>query len=149
MKVDFYHLGRDPAEKVLAGIARNTLKAGERLLVVSDDAAQLGLVSTALWEESATSFLAHGRAGSPDDGRQPILLSGAMEAANGARYCAIADGRWREAGAGGSAFDRVFFLFGEAAVDAARDCWKALRGREGLDRRYWAQSPGGKWEQKG
>ena len=35
MKVDFYQLGRDPAEKVIAGIARNTLKAGERLLVVS------------------------------------------------------------------------------------------------------------------
>ena len=37
MKVDFYQLSRDPADKVVPLLARNTLKAGERLLVVSAD----------------------------------------------------------------------------------------------------------------
>ena len=35
MKVDFYQLSRDPADKVVPLLTRNTLKAGERLLVVS------------------------------------------------------------------------------------------------------------------
>lgn len=145
MKVDFYHLARDPAHKAIAGIARNTLKAGERLLVVSADDAQLALVSTSLWEESPTSFLANGRAGTPDDARQPILLSPSPDPANGARFCAFADGLWRDT----EGFERIFFLFGADTVDAARACWTALRGRDGLERRYWAQSPAGKWEQKG
>ena len=35
VRVDFYQLARDPAEAVLPLIARNTLAAGERLVVVS------------------------------------------------------------------------------------------------------------------
>ncbi len=147
MKVDFYQLGRDPAEKVIAGIARNTLKAGERLLVVSGEQPQLARIGAALWEESATSFLAHGRAGTPDDARQPVLLSDQPRPANGARYLALADGQWRE-GEGKAQFDRVFYLFGGDTVPAARQCWTALKGRDGLERRYWEQVDG-KWVQRG
>ena len=39
MRVDFYQLSRDPAETVLPLLARNTLRAGERLLIVSTDEA--------------------------------------------------------------------------------------------------------------
>ena len=95
MRVDFYQLSRDPAEKVLPLLARNTLKAGERLLAVSADEAQLARIGDALWEPRE-SFLANGRAGGPHDARQPVLLSDRVEPANGARYFAIADGLWRE-----------------------------------------------------
>ena len=141
MRVDFYQLSRDPAEGVLPQIARNSLKAGERLLVVSAAQDQLGRISEALWTRWADSFLAHGRAGGEHDARQPILLSGTVEPRNGARFRAIAVGVWRE---GDPAFDRTFYLFDEATLQPARDCWRMLGMREGIDRRFWKQE-GAKW----
>ncbi|OYW16452.1 MAG: DNA polymerase III subunit chi [Novosphingobium sp. 12-64-8] len=140
MRVDFYQLTRDPAELVLPLIARNTLGAGERLLVVSDDAAQLGRVSEALWTRLPESFLAHGRAGGEHDARQPILLSDRAEPANGAKFVALADGVWREA----DDVTRVFLLFPPERIDDARGCWRMLGTRDGVERKYWRQD-GGKW----
>ena len=139
MRVDFYQLSRDPAEATVPLIARNTMKAGERLLVVSGDDAQLDRIDEALWSRLRESFLAHGRAGLPDEDRQPILLSDRPVAANGARYMAIADGKWRE-GEGNLA--RLFFLFDDATIRHARETWKALSSREGLERHFWKQEDG-------
>lgn len=142
MRVDFYQLSRDPAEAVLPLIARNTLVAGERLVVVSEDAAQLDRIDRELWVRLPESFLAHGRAGGAHDARQPILLSDAVVAHNGARFCALADGIWRE---GEPAFARSFFLFGEATVGEARACWRRLGERDGIERRFWKQDERGRW----
>lgn len=141
MRVDFYQLSRDPAEAVLPLIARNTLKAGERLLVVSGDDDQLGRVSEQLWGRVADSFLAHGIAGGAHDARQPILLSGETAATNGATYLAIADGVWRE---GETPFARTFYIFDDITLQPARDCWRALGQRDGVERRFWKQQDG-KW----
>ncbi|MGQ4828389.1 DNA polymerase III subunit chi, partial [Enterococcus faecalis] len=81
VRVDFYQLTRDPAELVVPLIARATLGAGARLLVLSEAEAQLDRVSAALWQRFADSFLAHGRAGGAHDARQPILLAEAGEGA--------------------------------------------------------------------
>jgi DNA polymerase-3 subunit chi len=141
MRVDFYQLSRDPAELVLPQIARNTLRAGERLLVVSGDAEQLGRISMGLWGRIADSFLAHGIAGGEHDARQPILLADSMQPVNGARFVAIADGMWRDAE---PEFERTFYVFGETTLQAARDCWRMLGARDGVERRFWKQQ-GGKW----
>jgi DNA polymerase-3 subunit chi len=140
MRVDFYQLSRDPAEKVLPLLARNTLNAGARLLVVSGDDAQLDRIGQALWEPR-DSFLANGRAGQSHEERQPILLSDRTEPANGARYLALADGVWRE---GEGQFERTFLLFDDVTVQGARECWRALGAREGVERRFWKQQ-GGRW----
>ena len=144
MKVDFYQLSRDPADIALAALARATLSAGERMLVVSAEGGLLAAIDTALWTQRPESFLAHGFAGGPDDERQPILLSDACEAANGARFVALADGRWRDEALG---FERVFLLFDKATIEDARARWRALDAAEGVERRYWEQV-GGKWEQR-
>lgn len=141
MRVDFYQLSRDPVEAALPLIARAALGAGERLLVVSADDAQLGRISDALWQRIPASFLAHGRAGQVHDARQPILLSGTADPANGARFMAIADGEWRDHD---PAFERTFYFFGESTLQPARDCWRALGERDGLERHFWKQQ-GGKW----
>jgi len=146
LRVDFYQLQRDPAETVLALIARNTLNAGERLLVVSSDDTQLERIARELWSRNPESFLANGRAGGEDDARQPILLSDETSAANGARFCALADGVWRE---GAQPFARSFLLFGEDTLQAARDCWRMLGKREGLERHFWKQDEGGRWREAG
>ncbi|WP_408589596.1 DNA polymerase III subunit chi [Novosphingobium sp.] len=142
MRVDFYQLTRDPAELVLPLIARNTMTANERLLVVSDDAAQLARISDALWTRLPESFLAHGLAGGEHDTRQPILLSATPEPANGARFIALADGVWRES----EGTTRAFLLFPPDRIDDARACWRMLGQREGVERKYWKQD-GGKWRE--
>lgn len=137
MQVDFYQLRHGGVEDSLPLIADRTLKAGQRLLVVSADEAQLVRISDALWTRSPASFLAHGKAGGPDDARQPVLLSHTVEPANSARFVALADGQWREAEA-----DRVFYFFDEATLQGARDAWRMLGAREGVDRRFWKQQDG-------
>lgn len=139
MRVDFYQLSGYPAEAVLPQIARNTLKAGERLLVVSGDADQLGKISAGLWGRMADSFLAHGFAGSEHDARQPILLSDNMAPVNGAKFVALSDGVWRD---GAPEFDRTFYIFGDDTLHSARECWVMLGKREGVERRFWKQQDG-------
>ncbi len=140
MRVDFYQLSRDPAEAALPLLARASLNAGQRMLVVSADDAQLERIAEELWLIK-DSFLANGRAGGPHDARQPILLSERLEPANGAKFLALADGIWRDAEA---PFERVFYLFDEATLQGARDCWRLLGTRDGIERRFWKQQ-GGKW----
>ncbi len=139
MRVDFYHLSRDPVEVALPPLAAKSLGAGQRMLIVSGDDAQLARISEALWSKQPDSFLAHGLACGPHQERQPILLSDQVEAANGATFLALADGVWRD-----GAFDRIFYMFGEATLQPARACWTMLGQRDGVERRFWKQH-GGKW----
>ncbi len=139
MRVDFYQLAHGAPDKVLAMLARAALRQGERLLIVSDDESRFSAIGDALWSEFPDTFLAHGSAGGADDSRHPVLLSREMHAANGARFVALADGLWRE---GEPAFDRTFLLFDAATIAGARQCWKMLGGREGVERHYWKQQDG-------
>ena len=143
MRVDFYQLSRDPAEAVVPGLVVNTLKAGERMLVVSGDEAQRAAVSQALWSHAPESFLAHGETGGAHDARQPVLLSDAVEAPNGAKFVALADGAWRD---GLDEFERVFLLFGPAGIEGARGTWRMLGERDGVERKFWVQD-GAKWRE--
>ncbi|WP_067736346.1 DNA polymerase III subunit chi [Novosphingobium naphthalenivorans] len=145
MRVDFYQLSRDPAEAALPLIARNVMKLGERLLVVSADPQQRQRICQALWSLGEDSFLANGMAGEGQEDRQPILLSEAPQPLNGANFLAIADGQWRE---GEVPFARTFFLFDDRTVQHARETWRMLRGREGVEHFYWKQE-GGRWIQAG
>jgi DNA polymerase-3 subunit chi len=146
MRVDFYQLSRDPAELVLPRLAQGTLDAGERLLVVSEDADQLVRISEVLWTHKPETFLANGMAGGTHDARQPILLSQTAQPANGARYLALADGVWRDMPEGLDPAERVFLLFPPERIDNARGCWRMLGTHEGVERKYWRQD-GGKWRE--
>ncbi len=141
MQVDFYQLTRDPAEKVLPAIAQRILDNKGRLLIISDDAGQLGAISGALWTARTDSFLAHAKSGEGDDALQPILLSQDTDAPNGAKFVALADGNWR---AVTEDFERIFYLFPPEQTDNARSAWRTLG--DGVERRYWKQD-GGKWVQ--
>ncbi|KQN36862.1 DNA polymerase III subunit chi [Sphingomonas sp. Leaf407] len=143
MKVDFYHLTRSPLDRVLPRIAARLHDAGERLLLLSDDADQRRVIDTLLWTYARDSFLPHAEAGTGNDAAQAVLIAADPTPANGARNVAIVDGRWRDAALG---FDRAFHFFGEDHIAAARAAWKALGERDGIERRYWRQGDGG-WEQ--
>jgi DNA polymerase-3 subunit chi len=143
MQVDFYQLTRDPAHLVLPAIANKVLEEGRRLLIVSNDAEQLIAISSALWAWKPDSFLAHDQAGQGNEAAQPILLSQSTAAENSARLVAMADGEWRDAAL---TFDRAFYLFPPDCTDQAREAWRGLKDKDGVERRYWKQD-GGKWRQ--
>jgi DNA polymerase-3 subunit chi len=144
MQVDFYQLGGTPPEQVIASIADKVLAGEGRLLIVAEDEPLLARLDRMLWDQGATSFLPHGVAGGAEDSRQPILLSTSPDAPNLARNMLIADGQWREAAL---SYDRSFYLFDSATLEGARLAWKLLSGREGVERRYWAQE-NSKWVNK-
>jgi DNA polymerase-3 subunit chi len=144
MQVDFYQMGGTPPEQIIASIAEKLLAQGMRLLVVAEDDGFLSRLDRLLWDQGATSFLPHALAGGAEDARQPILLSTSPDAPNLARNMLIADGQWRDAAL---SYDRSFYLFDAASLEGARLAWKLLAGREGVERRYWAQE-GGKWVKK-
>jgi DNA polymerase-3 subunit chi len=144
VQVDFYQLGGTPAEQVIANLAEKVLGTDGKLLVVASDEAFLTRLDRMLWDHGPTSFLPHGLAGGADDARQPILLSASPDAPNLARNMLIADGEWRDAAL---AYDRSFYLFDAGTLDGARLAWKLLAGRDGVERRYWAQVEG-RWKQQ-
>ena len=145
MQVDFYQLGGTPPEHVIASIAEKVLAKDGRVLVVTRDEGALARLDRQLWDHGSASFLPHGIAGGSSDSRQPILLSAQVDAPNLARNLLIADGEWRDAALG---FERAFYLFDGDTLEGARLAWKLLSGREGIERRYWANE-GGKWVEKG
>ncbi|RJF91575.1 DNA polymerase III subunit chi [Sphingomonas cavernae] len=144
MQVDFYQLEARPVEQVLPRIAERLFESGARLLVVADEENVLERLDAALWAYRDDAFLPHAIAGRDADAAQPVLLSKLTDATNGARNIALADGLWRDEAL---EFDRTFFLFDGETVDGARAAWRALGGREGLERRFWKQDERGKWSQ--
>ncbi len=143
MKVDFYQLGATPIDSVVTSLAAKLLSEDQQLLLVSSDESQLARLDRLLWSDGP-AFLPHGIAGTTENARQPVLLSTTPDAPNLARNLLIADGEWREAAL---TFDRAFFLFDETHLEPARLAWKLLSGRDGVERRYWAQEAG-RWTQK-
>jgi DNA polymerase III subunit chi len=140
VRIDFYHLSALPLEKVLPSICERLLSAGERLLIVTEQAEAL---DAQLWTYAPDSFLPHGLVDAPRAAEQPVLISRETEPVNEARNIALADGVWREAA---FVFDRTFYFFDAASLDAARSAWRGLNNRPGLDRRYWKQVDG-RWVQ--
>lgn len=142
MKVDFWLLSRDPAERVVAMIAERVLAGGERALVVAADMAQREEIGQALWGAKAEAFLANGQAGGDHDARQPILLSDTCEPANRASACILADGQWRPETLEQDRFERVFLLFGEDRREAARNAWRDVSAKDDLERSFYEQREG-------
>lgn len=144
MKLDFWQVTADPVAKVVALIAKRVLGEGERVLVVAADAEKRTALARELWQAGPESFLANGEAGAPGADRQPILLSGDLDAPNGASHLILADGVFREH----EGFARIFLLFPPEAAPEARRAWRAQDGRTDIERAYFAQEDG-RWVKKG
>lgn len=141
-RIDFYQLSRDPVERVVALLAAKAGDTGARVLVVSADEGARAAISEALWAREG-AFLAHGEAEEPGAERQPILLSPACSAANGATMVILADGAWREEAA---AFERAILLFARDRTEDARELWRSLSG-QGHALRIFKQGESGGWRE--
>ncbi|MFN2101208.1 DNA polymerase III subunit chi [Altererythrobacter sp. MF3-039] len=143
MRVDFYQLSQSTPEAVVPLLARATLQAGERLLVVAEDEELRSALSDALWAAYPDAFLANGDGGSEAASRQPVLLSGDCEAENAAQFILFADGKWRDEA---KSFARTLLVFGEDRLEDTRGVWRMLDEVEGAERHFWKQE-GGKWRE--
>ena len=141
MQLDFWQYSQGTIERIVAQIAERVRSGGDRLLVVDADADRRSATSRALCETKPDAFLANGAAHEDYAARQPILLAGECDPANGATVAVFADGDWRDAG---EKLERAILLFGESQVASARAVWRRFDGRVDVIRSYYEQEDG-KW----
>jgi DNA polymerase III subunit chi len=145
--VMFYHLERQPLERVLPTLVEKTLERGWRAVIQVGSQERLDALDAALWTYSEESFLPHGTAKTGHAADQPVYLTTGDETPNGAGVRFLIDGAPPAAFTG---MNRMVFMFdgndGEA-VAAARGHWKAAKAA-GCGLTYWQQSDSGRWEKK-
>ena len=143
----FYHLERQPLERILPSLLEKTLERGWRAVVQAGSQERLDALDQALWTYSEESFLPHGtaKAGLPAD--QPVFLTTGPETPNGAGVRFLVDGAAPETFLG---LERIVFMFDgndREAVAGARSHWTAAKAA-GCAVTYWQQNESGHWEKK-
>ncbi|MGF1649753.1 MAG: DNA polymerase III subunit chi [Hyphomicrobiaceae bacterium] len=162
VEVLFYHLERDPLEKVLPQLVEKSLARNWRCVIKGGSAERLDAIDALLWTFREDSFLAHGKAGGPHDARQPVLLTLSDQVPNGAAVMFAVDGAELP---DVRRFERTVYMFDGAdavAVDRARTAWVEVRkrcaGLQAHDHRdnavditqtYWQQDSAGRWQKRG
>jgi DNA polymerase-3 subunit chi len=146
-EVLFYHLERQPLERVLPSLLEKTLERGWRAVVQSGSEERLEALDLALWTYAEDSFLPHGtrKDGSPAD--QPIYLTTSDDNPNGAGVRFLVDGA---AAASCEGVARLVYLFDgrdPQATEAARQQWREAKAA-GLTVTYWKQTDAGRWEKQ-
>jgi DNA polymerase-3 subunit chi len=143
----FYHLERQPLERVLPSLLEKTLERGWRAVVQSGSEERLEALDLALWTYTEESFLPHGtrKDGNPAD--QPVYLTMSDDNPNGASVRFLIDG------AEAASFEgvaRLVYLFDgrdSEATERARGQWQAAKAA-GCAVTYWRQGEDGRWEKQ-
>lgn len=143
----FYHLERQPLERVLPQLVQRTLERGWRAVIETDSDDRVEALSAMLWTYADEAFLPNGTARDGHAEDQPVWITAADDNPNGA--CV----RFFVGGAEPSAYDgleRVVLLFDGAdadAVERARRIWKEAKGL-GHEVSYWQQDERGRWQNR-
>lgn len=146
-EVLFYHLERQPLERVLPELLEKCLERGWRTVVQLGSEERRDAIDAHLWTYAEEGFLPHGTAKDGNAEAQPIWLTAGDDNPNAATVRFLADGV--ELGDVG-AYQRVVMLFDGTdadAVDRARAAWKLVKAA-GHEATYWQQSERGRWEKK-
>ena len=146
-EVLFYHLDRQPLERVLPELLEKCLERGWRAVVQFGSEERCAAIDAHLWTYREDSFLPHGAEQGPHAARQPVLLTLEADAANGATVRFVVDGAGIPALDG---VDRLVMMFDghdQDQLESARMQWKTLKG-EGHSLTYWQQTPDRRWEKK-
>jgi DNA polymerase III subunit chi len=146
-EVLFYHLGRQPLDKVLPGLLEKTLERGWRAVVQAGSQERVDALDALLWTYADDSFLPHGTARDGMADQQPVFLTAGSENPNGAAVRFLVDGADAPDLAG---YIRAVFIFDgrdEDALAQARAEWKRIKSA-GFSVTYWQQNDQGRWEKK-
>lgn len=146
-EVLFYHLERQPLDRVLPTLVERTVERGWRAVIQSGTTERLEAVDNLLWTWRDDSFVPHGTARDGPPADQPVLLTTESDNPNEAAVRFLIDGATIESFKG---YLRVVLIFDgqdTAAVETARAQWKAAKA-EGCACTYWQQSDSGRWEKR-
>ena len=144
-EIRFYHLQRRSLDSALPELLTKSLERGWRCVVQATSAERLQALDAHLWTFRDDSFLPHGTAQDPQPEDQPVYLTTGPENPNGAAVRFLIEGAEIENFA---SHERVFFVFDdsdEAAIEKAREAWKAVKAA-GHDVTYWKQDAAGRWQ---
>jgi DNA polymerase-3 subunit chi len=146
-EVLFYHLDRQPLERVLPELLEKCLDRGWRTVVQVGSEERRDALDAHLWSYRDEAFLPHGTVKDGNAEGQPVWLTAGDDNPNHATVRFLADGADLPDPAG---YARVVMLFDGQdpdAVDRARAAWKTAKAA-GHDATYWQQSERGRWEKK-
>jgi DNA polymerase-3 subunit chi len=141
----FYHLGRQPLERVLPPLLEKSLERGWRVVVQAASEERIEALDAELWLYRDDSFLPHGTWRETEASEQPILLTLDDANPNGASVRFVIDGAPPPADA--DAYTRIVFIIdGEDsdAVAAARACLREAKAG-GFEVTYWRTDAQGRW----
>jgi DNA polymerase-3 subunit chi len=144
----FYHLQRQPLERVLPALLEKSIERGWRVVVQAASEERAEALDAHLWVFRDDSFLPHGTWREGEAREQPILLTIHDDNPNGASVLFLIDGVPLPADV--ASYQRVVLLFdGEDpdAVDAARARWSEAK-QNGFAVTYWQPDEAGRWQRK-
>lgn len=143
----FYHLERQPLEKILPQLVERSLERGWRVVIRADSDEHAESLSNILWTFSEESFVAHGTRADGNADLQPVWLTSDNENPNQANVAFFVGGAPLENIEG---FERNVVLFDgadEEAVNRAREEWKKAKA-VGHEISYWQQDETGRWKNR-
>lgn len=144
----FYHLHRQPIEKVLPALLEKSLERGWRVVVQAASDERIDALDAHLWTYRDDGFLPHGTTKESEAAAQPVLLTTGGDNPNGANVRFLIDGAAVPEDA--ASYQRIVLLFDgedEEAVAAARTRWSEAK-EKGFDVTYWQPDEQGRWKQK-
>src|SRR6266849_3491936 len=147
-EVLFYHLHRQPIEKVLPAMLEKSLERGWSVIVQAASDERMEALDAHLWTYREDHFLPHGTAKESDADAQPVLLTTRDDNPNGAVVRFLIDGAAVPSDA--KNYQRIVLLFDgedEDAVAAARARWTEAK-EQGFDATYWQPDEQGRWKKK-
>ena len=143
----FYHLERQPLDRVLPGLIERTVERGWRAVIQAGSAERVQALDGLLWTYRDDAFLPHGTAADGAADRQPVFLTVGDDNPNNAVVRFLVDGA---IAADFKGYQRLVFLFDGRDAEAlagARTQWKAAKAA-GCTATYWQQNAEGRWEKK-
>jgi DNA polymerase III subunit chi len=144
----FYHLQRQPLEKVLPALIEKSLERGWRVVVQASSEERAEALDAHLWTWRDDAFLPHGTWRESDAAEQPILITVSDDNPNGAVVRFLIEGAPVPADV--AAYERIVLLFDgddPDAVEAARVRWSEAKTM-GIAATYWQPDENGRWQRK-
>jgi DNA polymerase III subunit chi len=143
----FYHLERQPLDRVLPTLVEKTVERGWRAVIQAGTAERVQALDALLWTYREDGFLAHGTAADGAADRQPVFLTDTDVNPNNAVVRFLVDGA---AAIDYKTYQRLVFMFDgrdAQALAGARSQWKAAKAA-GCAVTYWQQGDDGRWAKK-
>src|SRR5688572_7143762 len=88
----FYHLQRQPLERVLPTLLEKSLERGWRVVVQASSDERVEALDAHLWTYRDDGFLPHGTRKEADAAEQPVLITSSDDNVNGAQVRFLVDG---------------------------------------------------------